>query len=162
MPAVTPASSGPVERMEGADVLVLGAGSAGCVVSARLADAGARVHLVEAGDYPTAPDIRDPLKWPFLGERSFDWAYRTIPQPGTAGRAHPWPRGRVVGGSSCMHAMAYVRGHPADFDAWAVAGGARWSYAGLLAGFQRSALPLLHPDTDVSPLVRAYMAAGWG
>jgi pyridoxine 4-oxidase len=160
MPAVTPASSGTVERMEGADVLVLGAGSAGCAVAARLADAGARVRLVEAGDYPTDPDIRDPLKWPFLEGRSFDWAYRTTPQLGTAGRVHTWPRGRVVGGSSCMNAMAYVRGHPADFDAWAAAGGTRWSYAGLLPGFQRSALPLLHPDADVSPLVRAYMAAG--
>jgi pyridoxine 4-oxidase len=144
----------------GADVLVLGAGSAGCVVAARLADAGARVRLVEAGDYPTDPDICDPLKWPFLEGRSFDWGYRTIPQQGTAWRVHTWPRGRVVGGSSCLNAMAHVRGHPTDFEAWAAAGGARWSHAGLLRGFQRSAQPLLHPDAEVSPLVRAYMAAG--
>jgi pyridoxine 4-oxidase len=144
----------------GADILVLGAGSAGCVVAARLADAGARVHLVEAGDYPSDPDILDPLKWPFLEGRSCDWGYRTTAQPGTAGRVHAWPRGRVVGGSSCLNAMAHVRGHPADFEAWAAAGGARWSYAGLLPGFQRSALPLLHPDAEVSPLTRAFMAAG--
>lgn len=147
-------------RAEGADVVVLGAGSAGCVVAARLADAGAQVCLVEAGDYPADPDIHDPLKWPFLEGRPFDWAYRTIPQPRTAGRVHSWPRGRVVGGSSCMNAMACVRGDPSDFDAWAEAGGARWSYAGLLPGFERSALPLLRPDAEVSPLVRAYMEAG--
>jgi pyridoxine 4-oxidase len=158
--AVGPGLSGLGTRVQGADVVVLGAGSAGCVVAARLADAGARVCLVEAGDYPADPDIHDPLKWPFLEGRSFDWAYRTIAQPHTAGRAHAWPRGRVVGGSSCMNAMAYVRGDPSDFDAWADAGGERWSYAGLLPGFERSALPLLRPDAEVSPLVRAYMAAG--
>jgi choline dehydrogenase-like flavoprotein len=146
--------------MGGADILVLGAGSAGCVLAARLADAGARVHLVEAGEYPTDPDIADPLQWPFLEGRDYDWAYRTVPQPGTAGRVHTWPRGRVVGGSSCLHAMAHVHGHPADFDSWAAAGGSRWSHAGLLPGFRRSALPLLHPDAEVSPLARAYMAAG--
>ncbi len=149
-----------VEPTTHADVLVLGAGSAGCVVAARLAQAGARVHLVEAGDFPADPDIRDPLKWPFLEGRPFDWGYRTTPQPGTAGRVHSWPRGRVVGGSSCLNAMAHVRGHPTDFDAWAAVGGARWSYAGLLPGFERTALPMLHPDAQVSPLVRAYMAAG--
>jgi choline dehydrogenase-like flavoprotein len=159
-PAVTPESFFSLQRTESADVVVLGAGSAGCVVAARLADAGARVCLVEAGDYPTDPDIHDPLKWPFLEGRPIDWKYRTIPQPGTAGRVHGWPRGRVVGGSSCMNAMAYVRGDPSDFDSWAAAGGVRWSYAGLLPGFERSALPLLRPDGEVSPLVRAYMAAG--
>jgi pyridoxine 4-oxidase len=147
-------------RLSGSDVLVLGAGSAGCVAAARLADAGARVRLVEAGDYPADPDIRDPLKWPFLQGRSCDWGYKTIPQSGTAGRVHAWPRGRVVGGSSCLNAMAYVRGHPSDFEFWSVAGGPRWSYSGLLPGFERSALPLFHPDAEVSPLVRAYMAAG--
>ena len=159
-PAVIPESSFSLERADGADVVVLGAGSAGCVVAARLADAGASVCLVEAGDYPTDPDIHDPLKWPFLEGRPFDWKYRTIPQAGTAGRVHGWPRGRVVGGSSCMNAMAYVRGDPSDFEPWAARGGLRWSYAGLLPGFERSALPLLRPDDEVSPLVRAYMAAG--
>jgi pyridoxine 4-oxidase len=146
-----PERSAVVEHPEGVDVLVLGAGSAGCVVAARLAEAGARVILIEAGDYPNDPDIHDPLKWPFLEGRPFDWAYRTIPQPGAAGRVHSWPRGRVVGGSSCINAMAYVRGHSADFDPWAAAGGQRWSYAGLLPGFQRTALPLFHPDAEVSP-----------
>ncbi|MCB1499114.1 MAG: GMC family oxidoreductase N-terminal domain-containing protein [Bauldia sp.] len=158
------------------DVLVVGAGSAGSVVAARLSeDPARRVGLIEAGEMPSDPDIADPLKWPQLPGRPYDWAYRTAPQPFTAGRIHEWPRGRIVGGSSCLHAMAHVRGHPDDFDAWAEAGGPRWSYRGLLPGFRRSEsfsagpapgrgvdgpLAVYVPDDEVSPVVRAYMAAG--
>ncbi|TIW31968.1 MAG: pyridoxine 4-oxidase, partial [Mesorhizobium sp.] len=93
----------------------------------------------------------------------------------TADRVHEWPRGKIVGGSSCLHAMAYVRGHPDDFQPWAVAGGERWSFSGLLPGFVRSEaftafdapsrgrsgpLDVYLPDAEVSPVVRAYMAAG--
>jgi choline dehydrogenase-like flavoprotein len=142
----------------GFDALVLGAGSAGSVVAARLAEAGASVCLVEAGDWPRDPDIADPLAWPSLQGRAFDWCHRTVPQPHTAGRAHDWPRGRVVGGSSCLHAMAHVRGHPDDFAAWGEVGGPRW--ASLARGFARSALPLLHPTHELSDLARDFMAAG--
>ncbi|MFW6076238.1 MAG: GMC family oxidoreductase [Hyphomicrobiales bacterium] len=158
------------------DVLVVGAGSAGCVVAARLsADPACRVGLVEAGALPSDPDIADPLKWTQIAGRSYDWAYRTVPQPFTAGRRHDWPRGRVLGGSSCLHAMAYVRGHPDDFEPWRAAGGDRWSAQGLRPGFERSAshisgdgaagrnggpLDVWLPDADVSPLVRDFIAAG--
>ena len=123
------------------------------------ADPAVRVGLMEAGGHVTDPRVTDPLAWPLLGGAPFDWAYRTLPQAGTAGRVHEWPRGRGVGGSSLLHAMAHVRGHPEDFASWAQAGGARWSHAGLLPGFERAG-PMLHPAAEVHELTRAFMAAG--
>jgi pyridoxine 4-oxidase len=160
----------------GFDVLVIGGGSAGSVVASRLSENSAcRVGLIEAGHEPSDPDIFDPLKWPALGGRSYDWDYKTTPQPFTANRAHDWARGRLLGGSSCINAMGHVRGHPDDFRPWAEAGGPRWSYDGLLAGFMRSEdfsgpespergrggpMPVYLPDAEVSPVARAYMEAG--
>lgn len=120
------------------DVLVVGAGSAGCILAARLSeDPTRRVCLVEAGGPPADPRLADPLEWPFLEGGVWDWGYRTVPQAGTAGRVHTWPRGKVVGGSSQLHAMAHVRGHPSDFDAWEEAAGPGWSHADLLPYFIR-------------------------
>jgi pyridoxine 4-oxidase len=159
------------------DVLIVGAGSAGCVLAARLSAGGEfTVGVIEAGGPARDPDIAIPQRWPMLAGRDYDWAYRTVPQPKTAGRVHDWPRGRVIGGSSCLNAMAQVRGDRQDFRAWAeAAGSARWSYEGLLPAFRRSEsfsggaseqhgsggpLPVLLPDAELSPVVRAYMAAG--
>jgi choline dehydrogenase-like flavoprotein len=106
------------------DVLVLGAGLAGSVIASRLSEnTTCRAGLIEAGQMPSDPDIADPLKWTQIQGRNYDWAYRTVPQPFTANRVHEWPRGKVVGDSSCLHAMAHVRGHPDDFAAWEKAGG---------------------------------------
>lgn len=157
-------------------MLIVGGGSAGAVIASRLSeDPACEVALVEAGLAPTDPDIADPLKWPALQGRSYDCNYKTVPQPFTAHRVHDWARGQLLGGSSCINAMAHVRGHPDDFTPWAEAGGARWSYDGLLPGFMRSEdfsgllspergrggpFPVYLPDAELSQVVRAYMAAG--
>lgn len=155
------------------DILIIGGGSAGSLLAARLSEDPAReVLMIEAGDEATDPDIWDPSAWPALQGRSYDWDYRTEPQAGTAGRIHHWARGRLLGGSSCLHAMGYMRGHPQDFDAWAEAtGDPRWSWDGLLPAFEanedheiegRDGGPLTvhRTDAEASPVTHAFIAAG--
>ncbi|MEQ8306051.1 MAG: GMC family oxidoreductase [Hoeflea sp.] len=155
------------------DILIIGGGSAGGLLAARLSEDPARkVLMIEAGDEATDPDIWDPAAWPALQGRSYDWDYVTEPQAGTAGRAHHWARGRLVGGSSCLHAMGYMRGHPDDFAPWAEAtGDARWSWEGLLPAFEANEdhevegrdhgpLTVHRTDAEASPLTHAFIAAG--
>lgn len=121
-----------------ADVVVVGTGSAGAVVARRLVDAGASVLVLEAGLPDDNPAIHDPARLFELWDSEQDWGYRTVPQAACAGRELHWPRGKVVGGSSALNGMIYVRGHRADFDGWAAQGNEGWAYADVLPLFKRS------------------------
>ena len=157
------------------DLLIVGAGSAGCVLASRLsADPAMNVGLVEAGTAVTDPAVANPRAWPSLQGSDIDWRYQTTQQTHTGGRVHACPRGRAIGGSSCINAMAHVRGHPDDFDSWMRDGCAGWSFADLLPYFKQSEnspfgpspyhgvdgpIELLVPDKP-HPITTAYVRAG--
>ncbi|MEU3855358.1 GMC family oxidoreductase N-terminal domain-containing protein [Streptomyces sp. NPDC029554] len=124
--------------MNSFDYVIVGAGSAGCVVAARLTeDANTRVLLLEAGGEDTSDLIHVPSAWPALWGTEYCWDYRTEPQAGTSGTVHVWPRGKVLGGSSSINAMVYLRGHRNDFDSWEREGAAGWGFSGVLPFFRR-------------------------
>jgi choline dehydrogenase len=124
--------------MSQVDHVVIGAGSAGCAVAARLSeDEGARVVVLEAGGPDTLEAIHQPPMWPALWGTEVDWAYETTPQPANGDLVHQWPRGKVLGGSSSLNGMVYLRGNPADFDTWAYHGCKGWDYDALLPLFRR-------------------------
>jgi choline dehydrogenase-like flavoprotein len=109
------------------DYVVVGAGSAGAAVAARLSeDPGCRVALLEAGPADRNPLIHIPAAFSELFETKLDWNYRTVNQPKLGGRRIYWPRGRMLGGSSSINAMMWVPGHSADYEEWAAAAGPEW------------------------------------
>jgi choline dehydrogenase-like flavoprotein len=121
------------------DYIVVGAGSAGCVLAARLSeDPDARVALLEAGGEDTEPMIHIPAVFPVLFKSSWDWDVLSDPEPGLGGRRLYLPRGKMLGGCSSINAMIYVRGNRADYDGWAAGGAEGWGYDDVLPYFKRS------------------------
>lgn len=158
------------------DYIVVGAGSAGCVLASRLTEDGsATVLLLEAGGRDTNPMIHIPVGYAkTLKDPGVNWLYATEADPTSGNRPHVWPRGKVLGGSSSINGLLYVRGQAADYDNWAQAGCTGWSHADVLPYFKRaegnerlhdelhgSDGPLNVSDiTDHHPVSDAVIAAG--
>jgi 4-pyridoxate dehydrogenase len=163
------------EQASAFDYVIVGAGSAGCTLANRLsADGRARVLLLEAGGWDRHPFLKLPLAWgKVLLNRMYDWGYDAQPEAGMGGRRIEVARGKVIGGSSSINAMAYVRGNRADYARWASRGLPDWSYEKVLPYFRRqesweggasdyrgSTGPLATRKSRYEdPLVEAYMAA---
>ena len=156
------------------DYIIVGAGSAGCVLASRLTeDPACRVLLLEAGGEDDSPLIRTPASYGQLQDSPCDWADRTLPQAHMNGRRIFVPQGRVLGGSSAINYMIYIRGNRGDYDQWCRSGNEGWSYADVLPYFVKaennrafsnryhgSAGPLtVESHAPSNPLVERYLAA---
>ncbi|MGD0403883.1 MAG: choline dehydrogenase [Candidatus Acidiferrales bacterium] len=156
------------------DYVIIGAGSAGCVLAARLTeDPRVRVLLLEAGGPKTPKESRIPAAFSKLYKTAVDWNYCTEPEPHLNGRQLYWPRGKMLGGSSSINAMIYVRGNALDYDHWESLGNSGWGFADVLPYFKKSENqergasayhgsggPLNIADLRyVNPLTRAFLSA---
>ena len=121
-----------------ADFVIVGAGSAGCAMAYRLSESGASVLVIEHGGTDAGPFIQMPgaLSFPMNMAR-YDWGYRSEPEPHLGGRRMATPRGKVIGGSSSINGMVYVRGHAHDFDTWSDMGAQGWAYTNVLPYYKR-------------------------
>ena len=120
------------------DYIVVGAGSAGCALAYRLSeDPGVRVLVVEAGGHDRRLFVHMPLGYGKLFyDPKVNWCYRTEPDPGLNGVADHWPRGKLLGGSSSINAMVWIRGHPGDYEDWNAAGNPGWGWEDVLPAFK--------------------------
>src|ERR1700689_1592783 len=158
-----------------ADYVIVGAGSAGCVLANRLTeDAGTRVVLIEAGGRDWNPLIHIPAgSLKLLDHPTLTWGFKAEPDPGTNGRAIAYPRGRVLGGSSSINGLIYVRGQPEDYDHWAQLGNRGWSWDDCLPFFRKVERwegegsdvrgkdgPLFTSKIDRSPICATVIEAG--
>jgi choline dehydrogenase len=140
LPPTSKAASGvrtlvsPEQLRPAYDYVIVGAGSAGCVLAHRLGAARRRVLVIEAGGQTKLAAVEDPPEWPTLQGSELDWRYVTTPQRRLDGRIIPYPRGKVLGGSSTINALAYQRGHPAAYDRWPEG----WRHSDLLPYFKRA------------------------
>ena len=136
------------------DFIVVGLGSAGCVLANRLSEnPKVKVLLLEAGPSQIPPEIENhietPALWPTLLGSAVDWGYRSVPQPGLSGRTISEPRGKLPGGTSNLYLLMHIRGHPSDYDGWAAKGCAGWDYQSVLPYFQK----LEDQEDDTGPWV---------
>src|SRR5271163_3401572 len=124
---------------ETCDFIIVGAGSAGCVLANRLSrDPGNRVLIIEAGGSDNWIWFHIPVGYLYaIGNPRSDWMFKTAPEPGLGGRSIAYPRGRVVGGSSAINAMIYMRGQAADYDGWRQLGLAGWGWDDVLPIFRK-------------------------
>jgi choline dehydrogenase len=121
------------------DYVIVGAGSAGCVLAARLTeDPSVKVCLVEAGPPDAADEIHLPAGVLAVGQSKYDWGFLSDPEPGLGFRQRILPRGRTLGGSSSINAMVYIRGNRADYDGWAAMGFDGWGFDDVLPYFLRA------------------------
>lgn len=133
--------------MDSFDFVIVGAGSAGSVLAARLSeDPHTGVLLVEGGSPTEPPAMSVPAAWPTLIGSDVDWRFSTVPQRGLDNRVLAYPRGKVYGGSSSINAMGFIRGHRDNYDEWARGGAAGWGYDDLLPYFKRSETAGPHRD----------------
>ena len=128
------------EEKQTYDYIIVGAGSAGCALAYRLSrEASRRVLLLEAGGRDSLPVIHIPLGFAFLMKNEkVNWCYETEPEPNMDDRKMSWPRGKVLGGTSSINGMVYIRGQREDYDHWHSLGNSGWSYEEVLPYFKRS------------------------
>ncbi|WP_443478519.1 GMC family oxidoreductase [Novosphingobium aerophilum] len=124
--------------MDETDIIVVGGGSAGAAMAGRLAEAGIRTVLVEAGGSDRILKSRVPaLTSSLVQNPDFDWCYKVEPDPSLGGRVDVWPAGKMLGGGSALNGMMFIRGHRWDYDHWAECGASGWDYASVLPYFRR-------------------------